>query len=44
MTKQELFAKKGQLTFDIQIMQAELQAVDQQLVKLINEERNAKQI
>lgn len=42
MTKEQLYQRKGELTTSIEVAQAELQAVNEELVKILNEERKPK--
>ena len=42
MSLAELYLRKGELTTTIEIAQAQLQAVNQELVKLLNEKQNEK--
>lgn len=41
MTKEQLFQRKGELTFQVQVAQAELQQIDAALVKFANEAAQA---
>ena len=40
MTLQELYTKKGELVTTIEVAQAKLQSVNQEIVKRINEKAN----
>lgn len=40
MKKEELFKQKGELTFQLEMIQARLSNINEQLVRLFNEENN----